>query len=219
MTTLIVIAKECVPGRVKTRLHPPLSLRQAAELAEASLEDTLEAVATLPATRRILAFDGIRLPPGSEHYDVEHQIGGELDERLAAIFDASTGPTVLIGMDTPQVTHALLAPMFATWPRDVDAWLGLATDGGYWALGMARPDGALISGVPMSRDDTGARQLERLHSAGLNVRMLPELTDVDTISDARAVAAIAPHGRFASTLDRLDAEPPENLPPQKAANS
>jgi glycosyltransferase A (GT-A) superfamily protein (DUF2064 family) len=52
----------------------------------------------------------------------------------------------------------------------------------------------------MSRDDTGARQLDRLHEAGLRVRLLPTLTDVDHIEDAYSVALLAPTGRFAATL-------------------
>jgi glycosyltransferase A (GT-A) superfamily protein (DUF2064 family) len=200
VTTLIIIAKECVPGRVKTRLHPPLTLEQAATLAAASLADTLAAVAGLPASRRILAFDGNLLPLGSESYEVIHQVSGELDVRLGAIFDQCSGPTVLIGMDTPQLEARMLAPVFDSWPRDVDAWLGFANDGGYWTLALADPRGDLIRGIPMSRDDTGALQLARLTEAGLRVRLLPELVDVDTIDDARAVAQIAPNGSFAHTL-------------------
>jgi len=56
----------------------------------------------------------------------------------------------------------------------------------------------------MSRDDTGARQRARLRSAGLGVGMLPELIDVDTIADARAVAQIAPDTRFSRTLASFD---------------
>lgn len=200
MTTLIVIAKECLPGKVKTRLHPPLSLEQAAELAAASLDDTFTAVAGLPTTRRVLAFDGQIAPAAAAAYEIVPQVPGGLDERLGAIFDGCNEPAVLIGMDTPQLSAAVLAPLFADWPADVDAWFGPAADGGFWALALRTPNGDLIRGVPMSRDDTGARQLERLHAAGLRVRMLPTLTDVDHIEDAHTVAAEAPHGRFAATL-------------------
>jgi len=201
MTVFVVIAKECLPGRVKTRLHPPLSLEQAAELAAASLDDTLRAVADLPATRRVLAFDGEIPPAAADGWEILPQVSGGLDERLAAIFDAFDEPTVLIGMDTPQVTAALLAPIFAG-DDTTDAWLGLAEDGGFWALAMHKPDGALILGVPMSRDDTGAVQLSRLTDAGLRVHQLPTLVDVDTIEDAHRVAADAPDGLFAGTFAR-----------------
>lgn len=203
MTTLIIIAKETIPGKVKTRLHPPLSLEQAAELAAAAITDTITAVASLPATRRILLFDGNRPPVGSEQYDVIHQINGTLDLRLGAIFDECVGKTLLIGMDTPQVEADHLGPAFVGWPDDVDAWFGPASDGGFWALGLANPNGDLLRGVPMSRDDTGAIQLKRLHDAGLRVGMLPQLTDVDTIDNAYEAAAAAPHGEFARTLARF----------------
>jgi glycosyltransferase A (GT-A) superfamily protein (DUF2064 family) len=202
-TTLVVIAKETLPGKVKTRLHPPLSLADAATLAAASISDTLAAVSILPAARRILLFDGVVPPAGSEDYEIVQQVAGDLDERLAAIFDACTGPTILIGMDTPQVTSAHLARAFVDW-NGVDAFFGPANDGGFWALGLADPRGDLIRGVPMSRDDTGRIQLERLFDAGLTVELLPELTDVDTYADALAVAELAPHGAFATTLARLE---------------
>ena len=204
MTTLIIIAKECIPGRVKTRLHPPLSLEQAASLASASLADTFRAVRALDPSRRILLFDGNLFPLGSEPFDVIHQVSGNLDERLGAIFDECEGPTVLIGMDTPQLDAAMLAPLFDEWPSDVDAFLGFAVDGGYWTIAMAKPDGSLIRGVPMSQDNTGQLQLERLTGAGLRVRMLPELVDVDTIDDARLVAGLAPQTEFARTFASFD---------------
>lgn len=206
MTTLVVIAKECLPGKVKTRLHPPLTLEQAAQVAEASLADTLEAVASLPASRRILLFDGDNPPAGAEAYEIVPQVTGGLDERLGALFDLVDGPSVLIGMDTPQLTAEMLAPVFVEWPAGVDAWFGPANDGGFWTLALREPTGDLLRGVPMSRDDTGERQLARLAEAGLGVAFLPELVDVDTIDDARVVAEIAPDGRFAHTLHACTAD-------------
>ena len=206
MTTLVLIAKETIPGKVKTRLNPPFSFAQAAELAAAAISDTLAAVATLPATRRILLFDGNLLPPGSEHWDVMTQVSGDLDARLGAMFDACDGPTMLIGMDTPQLTAEMLSPAFTDWPSDIDAFFGPASDGGFWSLGLAEPTGDLLRGIPMSEDHTGAAQLARLADAGLTVSMLPELLDVDTVADARAVAALAPDTRFAGTFRRLAEE-------------
>lgn len=158
MTTLLVIAKEPRPGRVKTRLTPPFTPAEAAALAEASLADTLYVVLATPARRRVLVLDGTPgpwLPPG---FDVVPQCGGGLDERLAAAFAGCDGPALLIGMDTPQVTPELLTVDFA----DCDAYFGPAEDGGFWALGLADPDPGLLRGVPMSRPDTGAVQRRRL---------------------------------------------------------
>jgi glycosyltransferase A (GT-A) superfamily protein (DUF2064 family) len=198
-TTLLVIAKQPVPGRVKTRLVPPCTHEQAAALAEAALADTLRTVLMAPAARRVLVLDGEPgpwLPPG---FDIVPQCGGPLDERLAAAFAAVRGPALLIGMDTPQVTPGLMA---VDW-RAADAVFGPAADGGFWALGLREPDPALLRGVPMSTSATGAIQRARLVAAGLRVAELPQLRDVDTAADALAVARDAPQSRFAAQAREL----------------
>ncbi|MFP1628030.1 DUF2064 domain-containing protein [Streptomyces sp. 5K101] len=201
MTSLLVIAKQPLPGRVKTRLTPPFTPEEAAALAEAALADTLAAAAATPADRHVLVLDGVAgpwLPPG---FDVVPQCAGGLDERLAAAFAACTGPALLIGMDTPQVTPELLGPALEF--GDCDAWFGPAVDGGFWALGLATPDPALLLGVPMSVPETGAVQYARLRAAGLRTGLLPRLRDVDTAADAAVVAGQSPTGRFATLHHRL----------------
>lgn len=199
MTTLVLIAKEPVPGRVKTRLHPPLTLAQSADVAAACIADTARIVAAAPVTRRILFFDGDRVPDIASGFELVSQPNGGLDERLAMIFDWCDGPTLLIGMDTPHLTSDHLAPALED-NREVDAWFGPAADGGFWALGMREPRGDLIRGVPMSRNDTGAIQRARLTAAGLRVGLLDTLMDVDTIDDATAVAEQALDTQFAHAL-------------------
>jgi uncharacterized protein len=198
-TTLLVIAKQPVPGRVKTRLVPPCTHEQAAALAEAALADTLHSVLMTPARRRVLVLAGKPGPWLPAGFDVVPQCDGPLDERLAAAFAAVDGPALLIGMDTPQVTPGLLT---VDW-QDSDAVFGPAADGGFWALGLRVPDPALLRGVPMSVSSTGAVQRARLLAAGLRVTDLPQLRDVDTAADAMAVALEAPHSRFAARAREL----------------
>jgi uncharacterized protein len=199
---LLVLAKAPVAGRVKTRLCPPYTPDQAAQLAEAALRDTVAAVAATPAVARTVVLDGA---PGGwlpEGFAVLPQRGDGLDERLAAAYDdafaLTPAPLLLVGMDTPQVTSALLTTAVEQLLSDgTDAVLGLAGDGGWWALGLRRPDASLLLGVPMSTDGTGAAQRSRLAGAGLAVALLPELTDVDDADDARVVAGRCPESRFA----------------------
>jgi glycosyltransferase A (GT-A) superfamily protein (DUF2064 family) len=195
MTTLLVMAKAPVPGRVKTRLCPAFTPEQAADLALAALLDTCAAVLATPAAHRVLVLDGEPGPWLPAGLEVRPQEGDGLDDRIANALAAVTGPVLLIGMDTPQVTPRQLT---VSW-SDRDAWFGPAADGGFWALGLREADPALVRGVPMSRDDTGTVQLRRLSDAGLRVGALPELRDVDTDRDAALVAATAPDGRFAAT--------------------
>lgn len=202
---VLVVAKAPVAGRSKTRLCPPCTPAEAAALAEAALVDTLEAVAACGG-RPVLALDGPPgewMPPGLR---VFAQRGDGLDERLANAWDDAGGPALQIGMDTPQVTTALLdAALAALDQPGADAVLGAAADGGWWALGLRRPDRRLLLGVPMSAAFTGAVQRRRLLGQGLSVTALPELRDVDCFDDALAVAALAPQSRFAQAVRRLAA--------------
>ncbi|SDU78036.1 TIGR04282 family arsenosugar biosynthesis glycosyltransferase [Jiangella alkaliphila] len=201
-THVLVVAKEPVPGRVKTRLCPPLDPAEAARVAEAALADTLDAVARCGADRRILALDGRPgpwLPPG---FEVVPQVRGPLGVRLAAAWRYAGGPGVQLGMDTPQVTPSLLDEALGLL-SDGRALLGPAEDGGWWALGLARWRRGVFDGVPMSTAHTGAWQAERLRSLGLTVTPLPVLRDLDTAADAVAVAQAAPESRTAAVVRSL----------------
>ncbi|MGO9898190.1 MAG: TIGR04282 family arsenosugar biosynthesis glycosyltransferase [Solirubrobacteraceae bacterium] len=199
--TLVVIAKEPLPGRAKTRLTPPCSADQAGALARASLLDTLDVVARTPAARKVLVFDGDGRGWRREGFELIPQRGVDLGERLAAAFDDVRAPALLVGMDTPQLTPPLLLDgMRALVRPDVDAVLGPALDGGYWSVGLRTCVSGAFSGVPMSSGSTWIRQRTRLRQLGLRVYDQPPLRDVDTYEDARAVASAAPHTRFARAL-------------------
>lgn len=203
MSTLAVIAKAPVPGRVKTRLCPPCTPGQAAALADAALRDTLDAMARArPAARRAVVLDG-DAGPWLDGERVVAQRGGGLDERLAAAFADLAGPALIVGMDTPQVTPAQLDRALSALDEH-DAVLGPAADGGYWCIGLRGVDPArALHGVPMSAPHTLAAQRERLRRLRVPFTEVDELHDVDTIADARAVAAAAPRTRFARTLGGL----------------
>ena len=133
------------------------------------------------------------------------QRGADLGARIAAAHaDAAAVlpglATLQIGMGTPQVTASGLAEA-GDELAGADAVLGPATDGGWWALGLADPRAAaLVADVPTSRADTGERTLAALRRGGLRVAVLPTLRDVDTTADAQAVAALAPATRFAAAV-------------------
>ncbi len=205
---LVVIAKEPVAGRVKTRLSPELSPTVAAEVACAALLDTLETVAATPAHRHVLVLDGsvdgecgTWLPTEiTTRFEVVAQCSGGLDRRLAHAFESVGVPAVLVGMDTPQLTTGHLLAAQQALADGHDAVIGAALDGGFWLLGLARPDGDLIRGVPMSCDDTGALQRARLVDAGLRVSDVERLRDIDHVADLVAVAAEQPDGARLRTL-------------------
>jgi uncharacterized protein len=199
---LVVIAKAPEPGRSKTRLCPPFTPEQAAILAEAALRDTLAAVAAAPARRRVLALDGEPGPWLPRGFEVVQQRGDGLGERLGHALAEAGGPALVVGMDTPQLSPALLARAAGALRRPrTDAVLGPALDGGYWTIGLRDPDPAVFEGVPMSSDRTHAAQRRRLAGLGLRVATLPPMRDVDTIEDAHAVARACPGSAFAAAVD------------------
>ena len=200
---VLVITKAPVPGRSKTRLSPPCTPEQAAGIAAAAVGDTLDAVRAARVADRVVALDGAPGDLEVDGFTVVPQADGDLGTRLAAAFaDAMTAgpvPTLLIGMDTPQVTPGLLTRCAALLESSDPgtAVLGTAPDGGWWALGLhsAEP-AAVLASVPMSRDDTAALTRTALEATGLTVLDLPELTDIDHFPDAMAVAAqCPPHSR------------------------
>lgn len=202
---LLVIAKAPVAGRSKTRLCPPCSPEQAAQLAEASLVDTLDAVSSTECGGRTIVLDGA---PGDwlpEGFEVVPQVEGGLGDRLAGAFSGMEGPALLIGMDTPQVDPVLLGnSLERLHGSGEDAVLGLCPDGGYWAIGMRSSQPGAFEGVPMSTGRTGEAQLGRLRDLGLSVGLLPEVADVDYFSDAARVAKEWPEGEFARVFRTME---------------
>ena len=205
LAALVVMAKAPVAGHCKTRLCPPLQAAQAATLAEAALADTLQAVAWTPGVaRRVLVLDGEPGPWLPDGFELIAQRGDGLRERLAHAIADVGGPALLLGMDTPQLTRALLRDALDRLDEpSTDAVLGPTADGGYWAIGLATPDPRVVDGVPMSTAQTGAAQRARLAQLGLRTTLLQTLRDVDTFDDATAVATLAPWTRFAATLELL----------------
>lgn len=198
---LMVIAKAPLPGRVKTRLCPPLTLAEAAAVADASLRDTLDAAGAVAAGRHVLVFEGDPTPWCPPGWEVVPQRGGGLAERLAGAFTDVGQPAVVLAMDTPQVLAAELdraveALGAATEPGT--AVIGPATDGGYWSIGLpvdADPI-AVFDGIPMSTPSTGRAQRRRLVELGHRVVDLAPLRDIDVHDDLAPVAAAAPDRRI-----------------------
>jgi uncharacterized protein len=198
---ILVLAKAPVPGKVKTRLCPPCTPTQAAAVAAAALADTLACVSGTPAACRTLVLQGAMAAPAG--WTVTAQSGGDLGVRLAHAF-ADTAlpgtPSLLLGMDTPQVTAALLGAVLAGLAA-ADAVLAPAEDGGWWALALREPHhGRVLADVPTSRTDTGRRTVAALRAHGLRVAVAAALRDVDTAADARAVAAACRPGAFTAAV-------------------
>jgi uncharacterized protein len=208
--TLLVVAKAPVPGQAKTRLAATVGNQVAAEIAAAALLDTLDAVADTPVATRVVALTG-ELDAAADAAEIRRRLalfavigqrGNDFGDRLAnAHTDAAAvdgHPVLQIGMDTPQVTAELLGDC-ARRLAESSAVLGLARDGGWWALGVRSPALAwCLRDVPMSQPDTGALTMKALRNNDIDVSLLDELADFDVADDVAAVREVcSPDGRFA----------------------
>jgi rSAM/selenodomain-associated transferase 1 len=185
---VLVISKAPAPGRAKTRLVPPLTAGQAAELQRALLLDTLDAcraeldhVAILHADPAEAAeFE--RLAPG---IPLVLQEGRGLADALGRTFDREVidGPVAIVSSDVPGLPPGSLARAFAALDDGADVVLGPALDGGYWLIAMARSHPEPLREIPWSTPAVLGVTLARCRDAGLRVELLEPWRDLDTVVD------------------------------------
>jgi glycosyltransferase A (GT-A) superfamily protein (DUF2064 family) len=215
---LLVVAKAPQAGRAKTRLATDLGDEVAADLAAASLLDTITAVeGTAAPGARLCALSGdlARAERGDQlaerlaGWQLVTQQGETFADRLvhahraAAALWGELSLVVQLGMDTPQVTrHDVAALASAAAAGGVrGCGLGPAVDGGWWGLAMMSAGYAdALAGVPMSRPQTGQLTADALRRAGAIVGAAHELRDVDTLEDAVVVASRFPELGFSAAF-------------------
>jgi rSAM/selenodomain-associated transferase 1 len=211
---VLVVAKAPEPGRVKTRLGADIGMERAADVAAASLLDTLSAATSAVGVGRChLSLGGdldhaVRrreLQAAMTGWTIHPQQGPDFGARLADAHARVPGPVVQVGMDTPQLAPGLLLGAAAGLALH-DAVLGPAEDGGWWVLALRDPaHGSVLRDVPMSTPTTCADTRAALVGAGLDVGTTTTLRDVDSVADADAVARLVPGSRFAEAWGLVSA--------------
>jgi rSAM/selenodomain-associated transferase 1 len=201
---LVIFAKERVPGRVKTRLVPPLSPAHAAACHEAFVEDTArrmsEAFCRAPAAKRAdmaLAVEPAAACPQlravADRYglDVIDQGPGDLGERMERVLRDACGEgsnCLLLGADTPD----LPVPFVESGFRHVEngrVVLGPSGDGGYYLVGAANQVPPIFRlQAPWGGAEVLSETKSRLDGAGSGYEMLPEWNDVDVYEDLLELA-------------------------------
>jgi rSAM/selenodomain-associated transferase 1 len=192
---LVIMAKEPVPGAVKTRLQPQLSGQQAAALYRCLLLDRIEAVRDLPDIDRAIAF----FPPSArswfsrlapEDFVLFPQRGEDLSSRLANIvtarLDGRREAVSIIDSDSPDLPAALVLESFRRLHSGADVVFGPCADGGYYLVGMKAAHPRLFEGIPWSTAGVLPASLARASSLGLTTALLPSWRDIDTFEDLQA---------------------------------
>jgi uncharacterized protein len=183
---ILLFAKTPRLGRVKTRLEPAFGTIGALKAYRTLLAHTLN---TLAHAQRTLAVrvTVLHAPDRFAHgFVARAQARGDLGARLRAAFAQSDGPALAIGTDCPALNVDDLAQAAAALHTH-DAVLGPAHDGGYWAIGLARPAPRLFERIDWSTARVYAQTQRRAQQLKLRVATLRTLADIDTPSDWRAV--------------------------------
>lgn len=194
--TLALFAKPPVPGRVKTRLCPPLDPAVAARLYAAFVRDTVRKALQLVPRPTLFYADGdagLREMLGDSAAALAWapQGGGDLGMRLARV----PAPCLILGTDSPHLpTDTLRQAADALIAHDVV--IGPADDGGYYLIGLRAPCPALFEDISWSTDQVLTQTLARAQTRGLTTHLLPVWYDIDTIQDLRRLhsdlAAVPP---------------------------
>lgn len=185
---LLVVAKQPAAGQTKTRLCPPLTGETAAALYECFLCDTIAIMRMTPDVGRGIVY----LPEGAAGYfrqlapdfTLTPQVGADLGERLdhaltAALMQGASA-AVIMDSDSPTLPAAYLNAAFTHLQEGADVVLGPCDDGGYYLIGLRRPQPRLLREVPMSTPTVLRDTLAIAAALGLRVALLPTWYDVDT---------------------------------------
>ena len=195
-TVVVVMAKEPVAGRAKTRLSPALSLADAARLSAALLDDTISLVSGLRDVRLAIAITpgsaletwGRTLAGHALLLGVDgHDIGECLCEATGRLFASGFSRVVALDADSPHLPSSRLERAVAHL-GDTDVVIGPSEDGGYYLVGLRRPCPDLFSGIAWSSAHVREQTLARADALGCSTAVLEPCYDVDTPTDLDRLA-------------------------------
>jgi len=190
---LVVVAKAPVPGEVKTRLYPKLTIEEATDLYRCFLQDRIKEIGRLTEIDLAISYT----PEESKEYfsrfitngfHLFPQRGKNLGERLSNIFKDKLADEYdavsIIDSDTPDLPRSIVQQSFQLlMSNGVDAVFGPCDDGGYYLVAMRRPQPDLFQHIPWSTEAVLAATLERASAIGLKAELLPPWNDLDTFED------------------------------------
>ena len=192
-TLLVVMAKEPVPGKVKTRLSPALSPVEAASLYDCFLQDRLKEMSDLSDVDKAIAY----MPESatlafnryaSGKFSVFPQKGQHLGERMHHIFIDKFGEgystVIVIGSDSPDLPKSIVSKAFDILRSETtDMVLGPATDGGYYLIGLKKGFPELFTDITWSTDTVLSATLEKAKALVIKTELLPIWSDIDEYQD------------------------------------
>ena len=198
---IILMAKQPQAGMTKTRLCPPFSPEEAAELYEALLKDTLALAGGLKDVQLAVAisppealnyFEQIA-PPGTLMLQVQGaNIGICLEQSLGALLKLGYRKALALNTDGPSLPREYLAQAIQMLDTH-DLVLGPSEDGGYYVVGLKGRLPSIFENIPWSTSTVLARTLEQAENLRLRVSLTPPWYDVDSPADVQRLLAELSH--------------------------
>ena len=201
-SAVAIMAKAPQPGQVKTRLCPPLSHREAAQLYHCFLRDKIAQVNALPRVAPVVSYSPDESKSAFQHLTPRRfllipQRGDDLGARLVFTFDQlfRQGYTqvIVVDSDTPTLPTAYLEQgLRLIAARQNDVVLGPTEDGGYYLVGLRRSHPKLFERMPWSTSRVLPETRRRSEQSGLTVAYTDSWYDVDTPADlTRLIESLA----------------------------
>ena len=202
---LAVFAKQPVPGKVKTRLCPPLSHREAAAFYEQALREVLERIMTLKECDLAICYAGEQgwfadnFPAFRLLAQTGPDLGARMEQSLGDLFAAGYQRVVLIGSDLPDLPLKEINQAFELL-HDVDVVYGPARDGGYYLVGESTHCPDLFRNIPWSTGVVLEESLRKAATVGMFTARLPVYEDLDDISAVEKFLERSPSSATAAFL-------------------
>lgn len=189
MDTLIILVKNPVAGKTKTRLAASVGHPKALKMYHVLMEYTQSQTADLEEVKRMLLYSESVIEGdawSAEKYHKGVQRGADLGDRMLNAFkdafDQGAERAVIIGSDCPGVTTALLETALNSL-KEKDVVIGPALDGGYYLLGMNALYPSLFEDIAWSTAAVADQTRQQAEKANLSIAELTPLSDVDYLED------------------------------------
>jgi len=185
---LLIFARNPEPGKCKTRLAEDIGDEAALEIYRFLLRHTASVTSELPVDKRVCYADAIWENDiwDPRIYQKRLQRGNDLGQRMHLSFQEGFADgyrkVIIIGTDLYDLDQADLEEAFK-YLDNADYVLGPARDGGYYLLGMKRPDELIFRNKSWGSDRVLSQTLEDLGDE--KVVLLPEKNDIDVLEDIR----------------------------------
>ncbi len=188
---LIVFIKAPIPGKVKTRLSPPMTEKQVLDLYQIMVEELVEQFKNVDFCQiKVFCTPDSAIPQVKswlgDELEYYSQKGEDLGERmynaLKQVRSEGFEKIVLIGSDIPTIDLTTIIRAFSVLEH-ADVTLGPSLDGGYYLVGMKKPHKFLFENIAWSTDKVLRQTIDKIQQKELSLSQIEVKNDIDTYED------------------------------------